>query len=49
VLIAMGNTHDPDLIGPASRLLDDPDPVVAEAAAWAVARLRDPDGQGENG
>jgi epoxyqueuosine reductase len=39
VLIAMGNAHDPSLIGPASRLLNDPDPVVAEAAAWAVERL----------
>jgi epoxyqueuosine reductase len=39
VLIAMGNAHDPSLIGPATRLLDDPDPVVAEAAAWAVERL----------
>jgi epoxyqueuosine reductase len=43
VLIAMGNAHDPSLIGPASRLLDDPDPVVAEAAAWAIERLVNPD------
>jgi epoxyqueuosine reductase len=43
VLIAMGNAHDPSLIGPAARLLDDPDPVVAEAAAWAVDRLANPD------
>jgi epoxyqueuosine reductase len=39
VLIAMGNARDPSLIGPAARLLDDPDPVVAEAASWAVERL----------
>jgi epoxyqueuosine reductase len=39
VLNAMGNAHDPALIGPAAGLLDDPDPVVAEAAAWAVAQL----------
>jgi epoxyqueuosine reductase len=39
VLIAMGNANDPALIGPAASLLDDPDPVVAEAAAWAVAQL----------
>jgi epoxyqueuosine reductase len=39
VLIAMGNAHDPALIGPAAQLLGDPDPVVAEAAAWAVAKL----------
>jgi len=43
VLIAMGNAQDPSLIGPATRLLDDPDPVVAEAAAWAVERLVNPD------
>ncbi len=39
VLIAMGNAQDTSLIEPATRLLDDPDPVVAEAAAWAVERL----------
>ncbi len=44
VLIAMGNARDPGLIGPAARLLDDPDPVVAEAAAWAVAQLAGRDG-----
>jgi epoxyqueuosine reductase len=42
VLIAMGNAGDRSLIGPATRLLDDPDPVVAEAAAWAVERLVNP-------
>jgi epoxyqueuosine reductase len=46
VLIAMGNTHDRSLIDLAARLCRDPDPVVAEAAAWAVAQLADPDGQG---
>jgi epoxyqueuosine reductase len=39
VLIAVGNARDPGLAAAASPLLDDPDPVVAEAAAWAVARL----------
>ncbi len=39
VLIAMGNARDPALIGPAALRLGDADPVVAEAAAWAVARL----------
>jgi len=43
VLIAMRNAHDPSLIGPAARLLDDPDPVVAEAADWAVERLASAD------
>ena len=39
VLMAMGNADDPALIEPAMALLDDPDPVVAEAAAWTVAKL----------
>jgi len=39
VLIAIGNARDPALAPAAARLLADADPVVAEAAAWAVARL----------
>jgi epoxyqueuosine reductase len=39
-LIAAGNSGDAALIAPATRLLDDPDPVVAEAAGWAISRLR---------
>jgi epoxyqueuosine reductase len=39
VLIAIGNSGVPGLRSAAARLLDDPDPVVAEAAAWAVNRL----------
>jgi epoxyqueuosine reductase len=39
VLIAIGNAGDPALLPAARRLLDDPHPVVAEAAAWAVHRL----------
>ena len=39
VLIAIGNSGDRGLRSAAERLLDDPDPVVAEAAAWAVDRL----------
>ena len=38
VLIAIGNARDPKLAPAARRLLDDPDPVLAEAAAWALAR-----------
>jgi epoxyqueuosine reductase len=38
--IAAGNSDNPDLIVPLARLLDDPDPVVAEAARWALDRLR---------
>jgi epoxyqueuosine reductase len=39
VLIAIGNAADLSLRPAAARLLSDPNPVVAEAAAWAVARL----------
>ncbi len=41
VLIAIGNSADPQLLASAERLLSDADPVVAEAAAWAAARLRE--------
>ncbi len=40
VLIAIGNAGDPALRPAAARARDDPDPVVAEAASWAVARAR---------
>jgi len=39
VLIAIGNSGDPSLKAAARALTDDPDPVVAEAAAWACDRL----------
>ena len=39
VLIAIGNAGDPVLLHAAAARLDDADPVVAEAAAWAVQRL----------
>ena len=39
VLMAIGNSADPDLIAVAGRLVADADPVVAEAARWAVAKL----------
>ena len=39
VLIAIGNSADPALRPVADRLCADPDPVVADAAQWAVARL----------
>ncbi|MBN9563563.1 MAG: tRNA epoxyqueuosine(34) reductase QueG [Alphaproteobacteria bacterium] len=41
VLNAIGNSADPTLRPAAARLTGDPDPVVAEAAQWAVARLED--------
>jgi len=39
VLIAIGNSGDPALHPVADRLRADQDPVIAEAAAWACARL----------
>jgi epoxyqueuosine reductase len=39
VLYAIGNSEDPGLVPPARRLLDDDDPVVRDAARWAVGRL----------
>jgi epoxyqueuosine reductase len=42
VLNAIGNSRDPALRPEAMRLTGDPDPVVAEAARWAVARLSPP-------
>lgn len=39
VLYAIGNSADPSLRPSAASLLDDPDPVVAEAAQWAVTQL----------
>jgi epoxyqueuosine reductase len=38
-LYAAGNSGDTALEAPVCALLDDPDPVVAEAALWAAARL----------
>jgi epoxyqueuosine reductase len=39
VLYAIGNSGDPALIPAARANLADPDPAVADAAAWALARL----------
>jgi epoxyqueuosine reductase len=39
VLYAIGNSGRPELREAAARLADDPDPAVADAARWAVARL----------
>jgi epoxyqueuosine reductase len=44
-LIAAGNSGDAALAGSVERLQDDPDPVVAEAAAWAMRRLAGEQGQ----
>ena len=42
VLYAIGNSGDPSLRPAAEALLADPDPTVAEAAAWALSRRADP-------
>ncbi|MEO0865593.1 MAG: tRNA epoxyqueuosine(34) reductase QueG, partial [Pseudomonadota bacterium] len=39
VLYAIGNSGQPALLEDARSRLDDPDPTVADAARWAVARL----------
>jgi epoxyqueuosine reductase len=38
-LIAAGNSGNTELAEPVQALLDDADPVVAEAAEWALARI----------
>ena len=38
-LYAAGNSADPALTGPVRALLADPDPVVAEAARWALNEM----------
>jgi epoxyqueuosine reductase len=38
-LYAIGNSGLPELLGAVSELSSDPDPVVADAARWAAARL----------
>ncbi len=40
--IAAGNSGRPALVPALTRLVDDPDPVVAEAAGWAIDALRRP-------
>jgi epoxyqueuosine reductase len=38
-LIAAGNSGSAALVAPVSRLLEDPSPVIREAAEWALAKL----------
>ncbi|MGD1887963.1 MAG: tRNA epoxyqueuosine(34) reductase QueG [Cohaesibacteraceae bacterium] len=38
-LIAAGNSDDPSLIGQVEPLLEDPSPLVSEAAEWAMGEL----------
>ncbi len=42
VLIAIGNSADPELADEAEQLLDDPAPLVRGVAIWALARLDRP-------
>ncbi len=42
VLIAIGNARQPKLRPTAARLTADPNPVVAEAAAWALEQMDTP-------
>ncbi|HCI99600.1 MAG TPA: epoxyqueuosine reductase, partial [Sulfitobacter sp.] len=44
VLYAIGNSGQARLTPVAQGLLDDPDATVADAAQWAVARLRENQG-----
>jgi len=46
VLYAIGNSGLPALLGVAAALANDPDPAVADAALWAVARLSPAAGAG---
>ncbi|MEL6791758.1 MAG: epoxyqueuosine reductase, partial [Pseudomonadota bacterium] len=41
VLYAIGNSGDRSLAAVAAALVDDPEQAVADAARWAVGRLRD--------
>jgi epoxyqueuosine reductase len=49
VLIAIGNSGDPDLIGSARDCLADPSPLVRAAAVWAFSRLDGPNAARERG
>ena len=44
-LVAAGNSGDATLAGWVRPLLADPDPVVADAAGWAMGRLAGHEGQ----
>jgi len=42
VLIAIGNSGEPELAGVAEERLADPSPLVRAMAVWALGRLRGP-------
>jgi epoxyqueuosine reductase len=39
VAIALGNSKNPEAIGPLSRALHDPEPLVRGHAAWALGQF----------
>jgi epoxyqueuosine reductase len=41
VAYAMGNSGDPAMLPALSQLVEDPDPVVAEAARWAIVMIKE--------
>jgi len=41
VAYAIGNSGDPALVSAVSPLVDDPDPAVADAARWAILKLKE--------
>ena len=41
-LVVAGNVGDPDLRPSVERYVDDPDPMLRDAAEWALARLAEP-------
>ncbi|MFO8127276.1 tRNA epoxyqueuosine(34) reductase QueG, partial [Yoonia sp.] len=41
VAYSIGNSRDHSLIAAVSPLIDDPDPAVADAARWAIIRLKE--------
>jgi epoxyqueuosine reductase QueG len=38
-LVAAGNVGTEAMVAPVRRYADDPDPVLSDAAAWALARI----------
>jgi epoxyqueuosine reductase len=41
VCVALGNVGDPSDLTALERAAADPDPLIAEHAAWAIQRIRD--------
>jgi epoxyqueuosine reductase len=47
-LLAAGNRRDPAMLDAVTRRCSDPDPLVARAAAWALAGIRDAYAEGRD-